>query len=60
MHNPVEVALPMLAAAEMVGHIEVVAENFVVVDIAEQVDSTAEQLEVRRVHSIVGRPELQQ
>jgi hypothetical protein len=43
----------MPAAAEMVGRIVVAVENFVVVHIAELVDSTAEQ----QVHSIVVRQE---
>jgi hypothetical protein len=50
----------MLAAAEMVGHIVVVAENFVVVRIAAQVDSTAGQLVARQAHSIVERQVEQQ
>jgi hypothetical protein len=43
----------MPAAAEMVGRIVVAVENFVVVHIAELVDSTAEQQE----RSIVARQE---
>jgi len=60
MHNLAVVARPMLAAAEMVGHIVVVAENFVVVRIAAQVDSTAGQLVARQAHSIEERQVEQQ
>jgi hypothetical protein len=60
MHNLAVVARPMLAAAEMVGHIVVVAENFVVVRIAAQEDSTAGQLVVRLVHSIAEQQVVRQ
>ena len=60
MHNLEVVALPILAAAEMADRIVVVAENFVVVHIAEQVDSTAEQQVVRQVGSTEEQQELQQ
>ena len=60
MHNLVGVALPMLAAEEMVDHIEVAVESFVVVHIAELVDSTAEQQVVRQVGSTEEQQEQQQ
>ena len=60
MHNLEVVALPMLAVEHMADHIEVAAENFVVVHIAEQVDSTAEQQVVRQVGSTEEQQELQQ
>jgi bifunctional N-acetylglucosamine-1-phosphate-uridyltransferase/glucosamine-1-phosphate-acetyltransferase GlmU-like protein len=60
MHNQVVVVHPKPAAVEMVGRTVVVAENFVVVHIAEQVDSTAEQQVVRQVRSTVARQVRQQ
>jgi hypothetical protein len=59
MHNPAEVALPMLAVEHMADRIEVVAENFVVVHIAAPVDSTGEQQVVRQVGSTEVRQALQ-